>query len=143
MTTTDTQVRDWETEFIEEAADLEHERWARWQYYLHSKCIWNNDGTLTIPAELVERWQRQIVTPYAELSESEKESDRKEARTYVPLIDKILKADRAYLAGEVKKMPSRCIRCEKIGVNPYGECICSYEDKGFIKKSDALAIINQ
>ncbi len=104
MTHTPTQERDWEKEFVEEAADLEHERWARWQHYLHSKCTVNKDGSLTIPAELVDRWKRQITTSYFDLSDSEKESDRKEARTYIPLIDKVLQQDRAYLAVEVEKI---------------------------------------
>lgn len=67
-------------EVIEILADREHDSWARWQAYLFSKCASNPDGHLCIPPELVERWQRQIETPYADLSEAEKESDRKEVR---------------------------------------------------------------
>lgn len=43
---------------------------------------------------------------------------------------------------ELKNTPSRCVRCEKQGVNPFGECICSYEDKGYIKNSDALSALS-
>lgn len=63
----------------EALASLEHARWGRWQAYLHSKCSRGDDGSLTIPAGLVERWERQIATDYALLSEAEKDSDRKEA----------------------------------------------------------------
>ena len=35
------------------------------------------------------RWERQIATTYAELSEKEKESDREQVRPYLPLIRKI------------------------------------------------------
>lgn len=35
--------------------------------------------SVTIPAWAVERWQRQMVTPYAKLSKAEKNSDRLEA----------------------------------------------------------------
>ena len=43
---------------------------------------------------------------------------------------------------EIKQMPSRCRRCEKMGINPYGECECSYKDEKWIKKSDVITIIN-
>jgi hypothetical protein len=41
---------------------------------------------LTIPAELVARWTDQLSTPYAELSEQEKESDREQVRRYLPAV---------------------------------------------------------
>lgn len=63
----------------EALAELEHTRWAHWQKYLHSHCIANPDGSLTIPAELVQHWQQQIYTKYADLTEPEKDKDRKEA----------------------------------------------------------------
>lgn len=74
-------------EFIERLAALEHERWCHWQRYMHSKCIpQGNDGSLLIPAELVARWSRQIETPYSELSEQERDSDREQVRRYLPLV---------------------------------------------------------
>ena len=75
-------------QFIEAGANLEHERWSGWQKYLHSLCTANDDGSLTISPERVKHWQRQIDTPYSELSEREKEYDRKEVRKYLPLIAK-------------------------------------------------------
>ncbi|QIQ06170.1 hypothetical protein [Streptomyces liangshanensis] len=71
---------------MEELAGVEHERWAHWQRYLHSRCERRSDGSLTIPAELVRRWEAQMATPYAELSEAEKESDREQVRRYLPLL---------------------------------------------------------
>ena len=44
-----------------------------------SKCMINQDGSLTIPKEFVDRWTRQINTNYIDLTENEKDSDRKEA----------------------------------------------------------------
>lgn len=74
-------------EFVEKGAELEHDRWARWQKYMFSKGrIDTESGGLIIPKELVDRWTRQIDTPYSELSEEEKESDRKETRHYIPLL---------------------------------------------------------
>jgi hypothetical protein len=71
---------------VEKLAEIEHERWAHWQRYLHSKCKRQPDGSLLIPAELVARWERQIATRYAHLDEAEKESDREQVRKYLPVI---------------------------------------------------------
>lgn len=74
-------------ELTEPLADLAHQQWAGWMEYLFSKCAFNLvDGTATIPAEFVARWQRQMNTPYADLPEPEKESDRIEARRVLGVI---------------------------------------------------------
>lgn len=77
---------------IEALADAEHASWARWTDYQFGRCKANPDGSLTIPAALVERWRRQAATPYADLSEAEKESDRKEVREILPLIQAAARA---------------------------------------------------
>ncbi len=68
---------------VELLADIEHERWANWQSYLHSKLYEIDDNRVSLnhhlkilPTELYDRWERQIKTPYSQLSEPEKESDR-------------------------------------------------------------------
>jgi len=76
---------------VEELAAIEHERWSHWQRYMHEKSTRQSDGSLVIAAELVERWERQMETPYSELSQEEKESDREQVRTYLPTITKALK----------------------------------------------------
>jgi hypothetical protein len=77
-------------DLIETLASIEHTRWANWQKYLHSTCR-EQPGTsgrrsLVIKENDVEHWERQIVTPYAHLSEAEKEADRNEARQSLPVI---------------------------------------------------------
>lgn len=100
-----------EKDIIEHFANLEHERWSKWQKYMHSKCtgyehetdmphcfcnprkevmengnmviVHSKHSPLTIPFELVERWERQIETPYNELSEQEKQSDRDQVIPYI------------------------------------------------------------
>jgi hypothetical protein len=78
-------------ELLETLASIEHERWSHWQRYVHSKSVAHGDGgALVIPADLVERWERLIATPYSELTEEEKESDREQVRRYLPLIARFL-----------------------------------------------------
>lgn len=95
---------DWEKKFVEKGAELEHDRWARWQEYMFTKCIENEDGTLTVPATFVVRWWRQIALPYKRLKEEEKESDRKESRNYIPLVEEVLKEQRETLYKEIEGM---------------------------------------
>lgn len=66
-------------ELRERLADVQHAIWAHWTRWQFSVCQRNEDGSLTIPAPLVERWTRQMGTPYADLSEREKDSDREQA----------------------------------------------------------------
>jgi len=75
------------TDLFEELADIEHQRWADWQKYLHSLCDRNPNGSLTIPSFFVKQWERQIETPYDALSEKEKESDRDQVRRYWKIIN--------------------------------------------------------
>jgi len=71
------------SELFERLADIEHERWADWQNYLHlrlgGKAMTKND---------YDHWEKQIKTDYKDLSEEEKDSDRKEVMRYWNLINK-------------------------------------------------------
>lgn len=78
-------------EVIEMLADLEHRRWSHWQKYLHSCCIKNDDGSLTIPKDKVARWENQIKTKYDALTEQEKESDRHQAKKTIDAIKSFYK----------------------------------------------------
>jgi hypothetical protein len=73
---------------LEDLAAIEHERWAHWQSFMHAQGVRNPDGSLTLPAELVARWDRLIATPYAELTDKERESDRDQVRRYLPTVAK-------------------------------------------------------
>lgn len=79
-------------ELREKLAAIEHERWADWQRYVHSVCYENKGiggeptGELIIPSELARGWERQIGTPYQELTEKEKGSDREQVDRYWQLI---------------------------------------------------------
>jgi len=70
----------------ERLADYAHNAWAGWMKYMFSKSTTNDDGSVTIPASFVERWKRQMNTPYIRLPESEKESDKEEAEKMLNII---------------------------------------------------------
>lgn len=75
---------------VEQLAAIEHERWSHWQRYMHSKAQRKADGSLLISPELVKRWERQMNTEYAQLSEEEKKSDIDQVAKYLPIIKKAL-----------------------------------------------------
>lgn len=68
----------------EALAEYAHEAWSGWMKYLFGKTetserFFSGEIVVVIPRWAVDRWQRQMNTPYADLPESEKESDRAEA----------------------------------------------------------------
>lgn len=75
----------------EQLAAIEHERWASWQRYLHSKCTVQiatdrDPGALVIPSGYVANLWRLIDTPYSDLTEREKASDREQVDRYWHLV---------------------------------------------------------
>ena len=74
-----------EAELFEKLADIEHQRWAHWQKYLHSR-LTNLNGTLVMSPKYRRHLERLIDTPYSELTEYEKDSDREEVKKYWDLI---------------------------------------------------------
>ena len=114
-------------EFVEKGAALEHDRWSKWQQYLFDQCIPKN-GSITIPPFFVAHWGRQIATKYSELSEKEKESDRKETRSYIPLLEKALSDQRR----EIQKMIGEM---EGVAYTPDGVLI---KRTDILKKIDEL-----
>jgi len=63
----------------EELAAYAHNAWSGWMKYMFGKSVENEDGSVTIPADLVRRWKRQSETRYVDLLEKEKKSDLEEA----------------------------------------------------------------
>jgi hypothetical protein len=61
----------------EQLAELEHQQWAHWTRYLLDN----------LTPENIERWRRQIDTPYSKLSEAEKDSDRNWADKVLRIIE--------------------------------------------------------
>lgn len=82
-----------EQKLIEQLADKVHESWSHWMRYLFSQCEKQPDGSMLIPLSSALRWNRQMATPYAELTEREKQSDRDEVAHILPIIDTWVKSE--------------------------------------------------
>ena len=72
----------------EKLAELCHEQWSGWMKHLFSFTSAPLGGAFVIPASNVKRWKRQMNTPYEDLSEEEKDSDRKEADKFLEIINR-------------------------------------------------------
>lgn len=88
---------DTEDLLIESLASIEHIRWSNWMKYLFSKCKIMQDGSYIIEGSYVTNLQRQIDTPYAKLTEQEKQYGRDEACTSIA-------AARGYLEVKIRDL---------------------------------------
>ena len=70
----------------EKLAEFAHNQWSGWMKYLFSKGAFNNDGSWTMPKWAVDRWVCQMNMKYEDLSEQEKNSDRKEADGMIEIL---------------------------------------------------------
>jgi len=70
-------------ELLEKLAALEHEQWAHWTKYMLNRLGYHANNS----NPNIRRWFNQIQTPYDELSEKEKESDREWARKVLKIME--------------------------------------------------------
>lgn len=61
----------------EKLAELEHDQWSAWMKHM----------LMNLTQENLMRWKRQMITPYSDLSEAEKESDREWADKTLTIIN--------------------------------------------------------
>ena len=84
-----------ENDLREALAAYAHEAWSGWMKHMASKGsvvsrrreYWVQ---VSVPLSLVHRWERQMYTAYADLPESEKESDRAEADKMIAIVHELL-----------------------------------------------------
>lgn len=79
---------------VEAVAEECHKQWAGWTGHLLSKCLPLPSGNLILGLEWKDRWMRQVNTIYADLSEPEKESDRREARKILSALNRVRDGER-------------------------------------------------
>ena len=73
---------------IEKLAEVQHEIWSHWMKYLFSTTFIDDNGDVIISPDKAKHWKRQMLTPYSDLTEKEKESDRHMAQRVIDLIEK-------------------------------------------------------
>ena len=75
---------------LERLAALEHERWSHWMRWMFAN--WTEEN--------IARWKWQMETPYAQLPEHSKDSDRKEARNTLAVFRKATKVAKLNKGGQ-------------------------------------------
>ena len=94
-----------ETERLrEQLAAIQHQGWSHWQWYVHS-CLQRTEFFPTRHGSRIgnavhvawvmsdedhDRWERQIATPYADLTDAEKASDLEQVDRYWPIITALI-----------------------------------------------------
>lgn len=71
----------------EQLAALQHQIWSDWVRHMFEVSTANPDGTVTIPSKYVQQWQHEINTDYSDLSEEEKDGDRKQVDKITQLLE--------------------------------------------------------
>lgn len=99
----------------EALASLMHDIWSYWMKYLFSRCH-NIMGDVYIPKGAAACWLGQMNTPYSELSEKEKESDREQADKLLAALAKPAPVDACPVCGCTEWITTslygtECIHC--------------------------------
>jgi hypothetical protein len=115
-----------EKELLEDLAALEHTQWAHWTEYMLSKISYrivpHGIGCECDDCEDLRRWYKQIKTPYSELTEKEKDSDREWARRVMGVL-----GEWGFISSDCT-VCGACDNCELCGAcmegYPEGTTIC-------------------
>jgi hypothetical protein len=75
----------------EQLAAVQHKIWSDWVRHLFEVSAAQADGTVVIPPEHVKQWWRQMNTDYNDLSEEEKDGDRRQVDKLTTLLDQAQK----------------------------------------------------
>jgi hypothetical protein len=71
---------------LEAVSEQCHKQWSGWTEHFLSKTKECCSEHISMDVTWIDRWRKQIATPYADLTEEEKESDRREARKILEAI---------------------------------------------------------
>lgn len=75
-------------ELVQELANEEHKKWARFMRYVLSKCDRDSGGNFIVPARFVYKWIKQGISPFDALEDTEREKYKIEARKTLQIISR-------------------------------------------------------
>lgn len=119
-------------------ADLCHQQWSGWMAYLFSKGTYNEDGTWTMPQWAVERWGGQMVTPFADLSEDERDSDLYEASRFQTLFYEHFKWALNIMGGELGSIAQKATMYRELGLSGVADALMRLIDSLWITLQQML-----
>ncbi len=90
-------------ELKEKLAAIEHQRWSDWQKWCNAVIREHIDSPKATEARL-KLWDEQIATPYKDLKEYEKDSDREQVERYWPLVEEYYTNKFLEIVGERPEM---------------------------------------
>ena len=77
----------------EKLAAVQHEIWSHWTEYMFTQGWFNLDENgerqWYMPAYTLGGWHRQMVTPYTDLTDAERKSDREQADKVIAVLDSL------------------------------------------------------
>ena len=111
-------------ELREELADIQHAIWAHWMGYMFGCGEFRKYGAWVMPAEKLERWWRQKETPYGELSDKERESDRHQADKILEVVQPALAAANA----RAEAAEAKLARVDEYGVFCWNNAMTAERD---------------
>ena len=68
------------------AAEVAHDVWSCWMRYMFGFSTDNPDGSFKITAYQVDKWRRQMNTPFDQLTEKEQRSDYDVVKRYLAVL---------------------------------------------------------
>jgi len=74
-----------EEQLLERIAELCHKQWSDWMKYFLNKCHYDSNGDIVVHREYISNLELQINADYKELSEIDKEKDRREANKFLSI----------------------------------------------------------
>lgn len=109
--------KDTSPDLRERLAAIEHERWTDWQKWCH-KVLRENCPSAELE-KVLQRWDKQIATPYPLLTAAEKASDMEQVDRYWPLIEQYVASQREAVLTELEgRLPSKKYPCFQRAVAP-------------------------
>lgn len=141
----------------EKLAAIEHERWSDWQAWCHKvlREQLNPEGLDNALEGVLARWDRQISTNYADLTDDEKASDMQQVDRYWPLIEAYTaQAVTTALQQVADGLPDKpvkdwlgddgfCNTCEAFLEDDKYQCYCDIRGEAIDQAHQAIATVKK